>query len=241
MSADRFEIDPSTDQYGTERKSSPLKGCLIGCLIAAGVAVVLLLVAVWWIKNNWQRLAADFSEETIGQLIDESPWPDQEKDEVREQVARVIDAFRAGQLDGEDLKVIVEGLMDSPLITSMAVMAIDANYLKKSGLTEEEKSEGRVTLRRFMRGMIDKDIDEDAFDEVISHVADKGSDGEWQIRENVSDDDLRACLAAAKEKADAAEVAEEPEDVDPSDEIRKIIDKVLGEAQVLEEQPAPAE
>ena len=45
-----------------------------------------------------------------------------------------------------------------------------------------------------------------------------------------SDDQLRQFATSAKNAADAAGIEPEPEVVDPSEELRRIIDEALGEA-----------
>ena len=52
-----------------------------------------------------------------------------------------------------------------------------------------------------------------------------------------TDAEIRAFLAAAKAEADKANIPEEPVEFDPSDEIKRIIDKAMGE-QLAEELPA---
>ena len=61
------------------------------------------------------------------------------------------------------------------------------------------------------------------------HVADRQPDGNWRLRQQVSDADLRAALTEAKAQADKAGIAEEPEEFDPSDEFQRIIDEALNE------------
>jgi hypothetical protein len=61
----------------------------------------------------------------------------------------------------------------------------------------------------------------------MQHIATRGSNGEWQLRENLTDEELRAFLAAAKAEADKAEIPAEPAEFDPSDELKKVIDSTL--------------
>jgi hypothetical protein len=75
--------------------------------------------------------------------------------------------------------------------------------------------------------MVDGKIDEDGFDAVMKHVADRKRDNSWELRSRVSDAELRAALAEAKAQADAAGVPGEPPEVDPSDEVKRIIDEAL--------------
>ena len=43
----------------------------------------------------------------------------------------------------------------------------------------------------------------------------------------MSDEELRAFFKEAKAQADAAQIPPEPEDIDPSDELKRIIDQAM--------------
>lgn len=227
MSSDRFEIEPEV----VYREKSGYSGCLRGCLIAGVVLLVLAGIVAFWIANNWRAWVSDLGVEAVDQMLAESDLSDQERKEVGEQVDRIAEAFRSGQLSGEQLGEAVQKIIESPLMPSLVVSAANEKYLNDSGLTDEEKAQGRIDLQRFVRGMMDEKIKEDQFEEVIAHIAEKQEDGQWQFRDKATDEQLRALLKSAREKADAAEIPAEVEEIDPSDEIRRIIDETLsGEA-----------
>jgi hypothetical protein len=196
--------------------------------------IIAILFGVW-VYRNWRGWAADAAEQGISQAVNQSDLPQPEKKEILDQVERVTVPFRAGQLPIDKVLGILEGIMKSPMMPSLAVMAVEKQYFDKSGLNNEEKEQGRKTLRRFASGLVEKKIDESGMDAVLSHVADRKGEGEWELRQNVSDDDLRAALAEAKKLADDAKIPEEPPTFDPSDEIKKIIDSALNDA------PPPAD
>ena len=56
---------------------------------------------------------------------------------------------------------------------TLIVVAVDKQYFDRSGLSNDEKVEGRLTLKRFARGVFDKKIDEKGVDAVMTHVADR--------------------------------------------------------------------
>jgi hypothetical protein len=114
------------------------------------------------------------------------------------------------------------------------VSAIEAKYFDQSGLSDEEKTAGHVTLNRFMQAVVNDKVPQATMDQVMEHIADRkpGGDDQWELKESVTDDQLRELLADAKAAADAAEIPAEIPEVDPSEEVRQIVDDVLGEAQV---------
>lgn len=229
MSSDpRFDVYPN-EVGDVPRRRSKWTTCLIGCLAILGVLLLIGIAVAVWVSRNWRDWAADFGSQAVNQGIDTSDLPPQEKGEVKVQVERVATAFRDGRISMEQAGTIMQKVMESPLMPSLVVAAVDKQYLERSGLSNEEKTEGRTSLKRFARGMVDKKIDEKGVDAVMAHVADRGSNGQWQLRKQVSDADLRAALTEAKKLADEAGIAAEPENFDPSDEFKRIIDESLKE------------
>jgi hypothetical protein len=232
-------FDPYGDTRQREKRPrSWFTTCLFGCLIMFVIGVVLAAALLYWLSQNWRGWASDLGTQVLKQSIEESDLPEQEKQEVQAQVERVFDALRDGTLSGEQFGRIVEKVAESPLLPSIIASTAETKYLEPSGLSEDEKAEARVTIHRFVRGATDGDIDEASVNEAMAHIADRAGDG-WQLRENVTDDELRAFLATAKAQADDAGVPEEPEEFDPSDEVKRIIDEAMGEQ--LAEEPIDAE
>jgi hypothetical protein len=210
-----------------ERKRSWWQTCLIGCLGVLAVMLVVAVVVGIWVSRNWRGWAAEFGSQAINQGIDSSDLPPQEKVEVKVQVERVAKAFRDGQISNEQASAIIKKLIESPLMPSFVVMAVERNYFDHSKLSDDEKAEGRKSLKRFARGIFDDKIKEKGIDAVMAHVAERKGDGQWRLRTTVSDDELRAALGEAKAQADAANIPAEPENIDPSDEVKRIIDESL--------------
>jgi hypothetical protein len=224
--------DPRFDDFPdsmteTQQRRSKWTSCLIGCLIVMGGILVLAIVLAVWLSRNWQDLAADLGTQAVNQVLESSELPPQEKGEVRSEVNRVAKALQERKISGQQARAVIEKILESPLMPTMIVAVVDRQYLERSGLSDAEKLEGRKSLSRFARGVIDKKIDQQGMDAVMSHVADRQANGQWQLREQISDDELRAALTAAKEEADKAAIPDEPEAVDPSDELKRIIDESL--------------
>jgi hypothetical protein len=96
-----------------------------------------------------------------------------------------------------------------------------------------------------MRGAIDEKISQADVKKAMAPVSTQKPDGNMELKETVTDDELKAFLATAKEQADAAGIPEQVEAVDPSDEFQRIVDKTLGvaegEAPAAEEPATDAE
>jgi hypothetical protein len=165
------------------------------------------------------------------QIVNESDLPQQEKDEIEIQVDRVADAIRDGDMSFEQMGAIFEKLTRSPVLSTIIVSTADAKYINKSGLTDDEKAQARATVHRFVRGAMDGKIDEASVEQALEHIGDRQPDGRWQLKDSVTDEELRAFLTVARMEADEANIPDEPEAFDPSDEVKQIIDEVMPEQQ----------
>ncbi len=222
--APRFQIE---EPDRPKRPRSWGQTCLIGCLSALVVVVLLAVIAGVWVSRHWRGWFAGVGAQVVNQGIESSDLPPQEKAEVQEQVERVAKAFRDGKISNKQAAAVVKKVVESPLMPALAVTTVDRTYFDRSALRDQEKADGRKTLHRFARGVFDGKIDDHGLDAVLAHVADRSQDGRWELRSKVSDDDLRAALSEAKTQADAAAIPEAPPKIDPSDEVKRIIDESL--------------
>jgi hypothetical protein len=235
-------FDPYGDQRPTEKKPRNwLVTCLIGCLVIVAIAIVLFAIAAYWISQNWRGWTSEAGSQVVMQMVNESDLPQQEKDEIEVQVNRVADAIRDGDMSLEQMGQIFEKLVQSPVLSTIIVSTAGTKYIDPSGLSNEEKALAKVTLDRFVRGVVDGTIDKESADSALRHIADKQPDGNWRMRNTVTDVQLEAFLAEAKQQADDAGVPQQPPEFDPSDEVKRVIDEVLGERIGPSEGVEPAE
>jgi len=224
MANERFGFD----EEPVRRNSS---GCLKGCLIALAAILVLMALAGFFVSQNWRGWVGSMAGTLIDQTLESSALPAEEKIEVKEQLNRVTEAFSSGAMSGDQMERLMVQLVESPLFAAFMVYAVEEKYFDQSGLSDEEKEAGKTSLMRFVRGLTQEKIDEQAMEEVMDHIGDRQNDGSWQMRDQVSDQELRAMLATANKHADAAEIPEEVEKFDPSDELKLIIDQALATSQ----------
>jgi hypothetical protein len=225
-----------------------MKGCLIGCLATVVVLLLLGTVATIWISRNWRTWFSAGATQAVNQAIDSSELPAEEKQQIKAEVDRFFVGFREGRVSMEQFGQLVQEFAESPLVTTLVASAVETKYLNKSGLSDQEKADAKITLQRFLRGSIDNDIDRQSIDAALEHVADKQPDRNWKFRDKVTDDEIRDFLAEAKKAADEAQIPEQPQEFDPSDEVKRIIDEAMMEPAAAEieisppmENPAAAE
>lgn len=226
MATDRFPNDDDRTPPPPAQKSW-MKSCLLGCLAIAVVLAIIGTIATIWIARNWRDWVATAAAEGLNQGIEASELSAEEKAQIKSEVDRVIVGFRAGNVSTEQVGKIIEGIVNSPLMTAIIASVAEAKYVDKSGLSPEEKAEAEVTLQRFARGVIDDKINDQTTETVFSQIATKDANGQWKFRDNVSDDELRTFLEDAKNAADAAQIPQEQQKFDPSDEIKRVIDQAL--------------
>ncbi len=225
---DRFEGGASTPE--APKKKSALATCLTGCLIAFVVILVLGIIAGVYAYRKFPEWGADLASQGAKQVINETDLPEEEKVDISVQIDRLAEATRERKLTFTQLGEFFQNLVQSPLMTTLGMSMVDKKYIVPSGLSDEEKTAARVTVQRFMRGAIDQKISQADVEKAMAPVSTRKPDGNMELKEKVTDEELNEFLTTAKAQADAAGIPEEVEAVDPSDEFKRIVDKTLGEA-----------
>ncbi|MCA9240227.1 MAG: hypothetical protein KDA37_08510 [Planctomycetales bacterium] len=214
-------------------------GCLKGCLIVLVLLIIGGAILAYVTYKNAGAWMGGLLEAGVNAAVDGSGLPDAEKAEVKAQLERVTGGLKDGSVTLEQMGQVMEGFMNSPLMPAMYAVALDAK-VDESGLSDEDKAAAKSSFQRYGSGLVNDQVDATTFEQVVQHVADKDQNGNWKLREPLSDADLQAAAEAAKTAADDAGVAEEPEAVDLSGELKKIIDGVLGGDAPALDVPAPA-
>lgn len=213
--------DPSTP---------PASGCrnfAVGCGCAAG-ALLLVVVAIGiWVGMNWKALTADFTKKVAADVVAQSSLAPEDKARVLKRINQLADDFKDGKISEEQLGRVIDEIAKSPLLPLSLLMMADEKYIKPSGLSSDDQKAGRRTLQRFARGAFEKSIADNDVKDVMKLLTERQADGSEKLKERLTDAELVAFLAKAKEKADAANVPDEPFEVNIADELDKAIDKVL--------------
>ena len=219
-------------------QSSGCRNVALGCGCAAGV---LLLIAVGlgvWVFQNWKQMAAEFGKKVAADAVAKSSLPKEDKERILKRINSLADDFKSGKVSPQQLGKVMEQIAQSPLLPLGMVMAADEKYLKPSGLSQEEKDEGRRTLQRLARGAFEKTIPQNDTQEVMKLVMEPQPGGGERLKERLTDVELKTFLEKAKEKADDADVPDEAFEVNIADELEKAIDKVLMPQDAINEAPA---
>jgi hypothetical protein len=232
-----FAADPVTPSeaytppFAKQNEPPPKKrgcgclGCFLGCL---GVLVVLAIVGAIGAYVVAQK-APDFIRETIAKGINESDLKPEDKKMVLQQVDRLVEGYKADKVDLQKLGQLAEDFVQSPLMDLLIAFGAKVKYIDKSGLTPEEKTEAERTLHRVARGVIEEKISQEQLDIALNHISNKVGQSR-QFKDEVTDEELRAFLQECKRLADEAMIPDEDVQVDIGGELKKLVDKALGEA-----------
>ncbi|MBO6739881.1 MAG: hypothetical protein JJ916_08490 [Phycisphaerales bacterium] len=215
---------------------------LVGCLTVLGIVIVILIIATVFVVRSWRGWTAGWVESGVDAVLVEINIDESEKGEVLSHVNTLMTRFKDKDIGFEELKLVLESVAESPLMGAAIIGGVDAIYFKESGLSDEEKADGRLQLARYAQGLREKSIDPDTLESVLDSVSTATPDNDdiqinipealnitLRSADEVSDDDLRAVFAEAKAKADEAEIEATPVPIDISDELGVAIANALGE------------
>lgn len=217
--------DVETGHTPAPRKS----GCGTYFLIGCAVLLILGIVGGILVARNFERWAVAFLCYVAEEGVKAQNLPEDQKQRIIDQVRRLEDEHAKGNISREDLRELMTRIVESPLVAVGLVIVVEQGYLNKSGLPDEEKATAAISLRRFVQGVVDGDIDRDVVREVAAPMMREGQPG--QIKQTVTDEELRQFIAAAQREADQANVPAEPRVVDIASEVEKVIDGVLGQGE----------
>lgn len=235
ISDERFEQPTERrETFATEeREPTPVqgpsgcRGFAMGCGCAIlGLLVVLIGVGAW-VAISWKGWAAGFAKQAAAEAVARSSLSPEDKARVVKRINSLADDFQAGRLTTEQAKRVFEEITNSPLLPIALVMAADEQYVKPSGLTDEEKETARRALQRLARGAFEKTIGEREINEVMQPLMDRQPDGSQRLKNRLTDEELKAFIENAKAKADTVGVPDEPFDVNIADELDNAIDRAL--------------
>ncbi len=222
------------------KKTFGLKYVGIGCLAVIGIFIIALVIVGVVVAKNWRGWFADFSRDKIALVLDEAKLPDEQKIAIMAEMGAFIDAFETGDITLEELRKVAEAVAEGPILPMLAVYGLDEGYISTSGLSDEEKADAKIQLRRVARGITERSIPPNDFNNILDPLEpDPGEKAGPKINadtmniviakpEYVDDDEIREFIANARAAADEAGVPDEDFTIDYAQEIRKAIEEALG-------------
>ncbi len=210
------------------QKSGGCRNIAIGCGIAVLVVVIIGGVAGWYIGRNIKSWSAQGIAAVLESGIREMQLPADQEQRLLAKVDYLKNEFIAGNITFEQLGEIGLRLSEGTFFQAGMIHLAETQYIQPSGLSDEEKVEGSLAMQRILRGFcVDETISDQDIEEVMIPITYEEPDGTRQLKDNLTDDELRTFIDLAEEKADAAGVPDEPYKVDLAAEFERAIDEVL--------------
>ena len=234
----QFELDTELDSH-----QQGLGGCAQAAIAFAGFTIILLcigLAGVYWAVRNARDIAANMVTPAIQETVSQMEIPTSQKKQISAKISDLAQDFKTQKLDIEDLKQILKGVVESPIAGAAATIWFTDEYINKSSLTTEQKAEATDTTQRFAKGLLENKINNEEADEIMDMISERTPNGQTQIKEALTDEQLRAALAKMKIAADASGVPADVPDINFATEFDKVVSKVLEGTQNPKASASPA-
>ena len=229
------EVQNGTEQETQAFQQAPPKEGMSGCAMAAigcGVIALLMLiiggVGVYWAAQNIRGLAADAVTPALQEAVSGMEIPEDQKKQISARIGKIGTEFKDQELSLNDLEKLIKGVAESPIAGAAASIWFTNQYINKSGLPEDEKTEAVTTTKRFAYGLLDKTITEKQASEVMDLLTEERANGQTTYKETLTDKELTEMLTKMKDAADGANVPAEVPEINFANEFDKVIEKTLG-------------
>ncbi len=200
-------------------------------LLVSIIAIVVIFVAagVYAVKNRQIWIAHGITA-AMNAVINTSGIPSQEKSQVTEIIYQINQGYLSGEISMAELGLIFEGMAKCPALTIGLVTQFEQSYVEPSGLSSSEKLAADTDLNRLARGLSNGQISWEIAETILAGISELGEDGKHQLKtsDEVSDEEIRAVLAAVKIAADEAGISDNKVEIDISDEFKKSVEDALG-------------
>ena len=203
----------------TPRHAGILKTLLIILAIIAAIGIALGI----WAAMSWRSWTATGMQNAAATMVQQSGLDPQQQQAVMQRVQTLATDFKAGKLSIEQMQGIAEQVARGPLLPAGVAWGLQERYVAVSLLNDQEKAEARMHLQRIARGVIEKKIPLEAFNEIVAPISTKQPNGSMKPKDQLTLDELKALVARAKAKADGASIPLEPFTIDIASELDKAI------------------
>jgi hypothetical protein len=222
------------DSKKADRPRKRLRSCALGCLGICVISVAICGVSGFIVYKR----APDWAHDAIVAAVNDSDLDPKSKQAVRAQIDRLLKEYKAGNVSNDQLVDALDELGNSPVLVFVLAYTAMEVYVEPSGLSDKEKASAKLAFQRVARGAFDETIDPDELDKALDYISKEDFNGNRQLKNQVSDDELRGLIKECHRAADKAEVPKEPFEVDVVAEVTRIVDRALG---ILPEEPTEPE
>ena len=213
-----FEKRAAKDATGRRRKTS--EKVAIGCSIAGGVILLLLIAGIVVFAIKAKGIVGYFAGKWIYAIIDQSSLEPAEKEDAKRTVRLFVKETIDGRIPQEKATAILDNLMTGTL-KHMAMLGALRHAVERSGLSPEEKTKAHEAINLFYAGLAQKKISKGEADSVLA-VTPKDEAGNlkkppWEREE------IRKILAGIERVTEGKEIVPGEGQLDFADDLRKAV------------------
>jgi hypothetical protein len=177
-----------------------------------------------------RKRAADTITKAVNTAIGKLDLPADQKTGLQTEITRLGTAFKDGKLNEKNVADMMETAAEGAFGVTVGIWGFQAIYVYGSGLNAEEKANFELQLGRVARGVAAGSISPEEIDTMLDpYSVDLDGDGDKEMKDALTDDELREILEIARRAADDAQVSSEPYKPDLAGELKKAVDAGLGE------------
>lgn len=207
-----------------QRSSGCARFFAYGC---AGFALMVIVVLILF-YIMYTDLTAWVLEYRSDAYLHTSQIEESYKDGIRQQRDRLLQAYEAGELNDQQLLDFGVQLYNHPVFPAFMRLTLAADVLPGSGLDQQQQDHLLNELQRLTAAMRQAAITGDDYVAVIDPILSFSDKQMPQLRSDVTDADLLAVAAKARELADLHGVSTEPADYALLSELQRLIDATIG-------------
>jgi hypothetical protein len=220
----------------------------MGCLVVLGLIIAVGVFGVWYTTQNWRGWAATPIRQAMTSGLAQANLPDEQRIALENEITGLIDSFEQGNLSMQEIGMIAQEFVESPLLPAAIVMGFDKSYYEPSALSAEEKLEARKQMSRFIHGLTNEQIPQTKVDDTVAPISDPAGEvvidtGTIKLSlkspQRTTPQELREVIALMKAAADEALIEDALIEIDVAQEFTEMVDRALGRTPAAA--PAPAE
>ena len=235
-STDTLRSPTRRDQSISMRTSRPGE-IWMGCLVVLGIIIAALVFGGWYASQNWRGWVAPPIRQAMTDGLAQASLPDEQRVALETEINGLIDSFEQGNLSFQEIGLIAQEFVESPLLPAAIVMGFDKSYYAPSTLSEEEKLEARKQMSRFIHGLTNEQIPQTKVDDTVAPISDPAGEvvidtGTVKLSlkspQRVTPEELREVTTLMKAAADEALIEDALIEINVAQEFTEMVDRALG-------------
>ncbi len=216
--------------FKQSEKGNCIKVMLIGCGLMVVLIGMVMVGTYYYLKNHGAEFFSDLMTGFIDTALYESGLPEEDQEKIKEQVARVTDKLKAGEITEEHLTRFSDVFGDGDLFYLFLFEAVEHKSIPESTLSQEEKEDAVRVIHRTKRGLIEGSFTPDQLIYIQKAIPmETDNYGNEQPVENPTDEQLSDLVGDLQIVNDQAEIPEGDYKIDYVNYVRDLVDEILGE------------